>query len=504
MRMTEHSGSDDIPIRMGIVGGGSRCRMLLEMFDRQEFHDFKGVVVGVADVDPKAPGMLKARDMGIITSDPERLMSRQDVDLYVELTGEPSVRERLEHIRVGKYFPAITKLFYDILRVRSKELETEDELEQTYRLLKTMFDSIQEDIMVVDPNYIIVDVNETMIRNSGLPKTEIVGRYCYQVSHRSLTPCQSPDHPCPMKEVLATGRPVSTSHKHFTKEGRRYFEVVHYPIKDKQGRITLVLEMARDISEILNTRIKRTEERLKQDYSRLVMEDKMISLGKLMASTVHEINNPLSGTLNLARLVLANLEESPGDPHILEENREYLRIVCSELDRCSKIVANLLFFSRQQPRELHRVRVEETVERVLAIAQHKIRLQQIEVSRSYAAPEGAEIAFEGGQLDQALMNVIFNALEAMPSGGQLTVSTRLDRDLGEVVISIKDTGHGISKTDMSRIFEPFFSTKGEGKGVGLGLSVVLGIVKAHGGSIDFDSTPGQGTECVMRFPLPKT
>jgi signal transduction histidine kinase len=139
------------------------------------------------------------------------------------------------------------------------------------------------------------------------------------------------------------------------------------------------------------------------------------------------------------------------------------------------------------------------MQRVLAIAHHKIALQQINLKCEYS-PDLPEIKFQAGQLDQSFMNVVFNAVEAMPDGGDLLVKITYDRSKEKIVVSVKDSGYGINKEDMLKIFEPFFSTKGEAKGVGLGLSVVYGIIKAHNGTIDFVSEPGEGTECIIKLP----
>jgi len=490
-------------IRLGIVGGGSRCRMLLEMFERGLFQDFKGKVVAVADLNPHAPGMIKARKMGLITTDYNDLLNHKDVDLVVELTGDHAIRNALEQRlppHQEKKLRSINRLLYELLRVRAKEIEAESELQSTFTFLKTILDGIQENIMVVDTNYRIVDVNASLLRNIGHTKEEVIGKTCYQVSHRNLTPCSSPDHPCPLREVLETGNMARSTHKHYTLEGKKYYEIVIYPIKDGDGKITNVIEMSRDVSEVVNSRVRKTTERLKRDYSRLVMEDKMISLGKMMASVVHEINNPLSGTLNLARLVNSNLKDGIKDQVQLEENLQYLELICSELERSSTIVSHLLSFSRQNAKEEKWVNINEVMDRVLAIANHRIKLQQIELKRSYdeSLPE---IRFQAGQLDQTFMNIVFNAIEAMPDGGGLFICTRMNKEENQALISVKDTGCGISDKDLLKIFEPFFSTKGEAKGVGLGLSVVHGIIKAHGGDTKVKSELGKGTEFVIKLPL---
>ena len=489
--------------RLGIVGGGTRCRTLLEMIESGRFEHFKGSVVAVADIRDDAPGMIKAREMGIATTNNYGLLSRDDIDIIIELTGQQFVRNRMK-----KFFPpgeeeerkTINELLYELVDFQIMLNRTDEQLKDTLKILHTMVNSVDENIMALDKNYRIIDVNETMIKNLDLPKNQILGRYCYQITHGRMKPCEPPDHPCPLKYALETGMPARVSHKHYTKNGHAYHEIAHYPVKDKNGETNIVLEVATDISEIVNTRIQSTEKQLKSDYSRLVMEDKMISLGKLMASVVHEINNPLSGTLNLARLVASNLRDGIENEDQLQENLGYLDLVCSEIDRTSKIVSNLLFFSRPQPKEKVLVSIPEVMDRVLAIANHKINLQMIIASRDYE-PDIPQIRFQAGQMDQMFMNIIFNSIEAMPDGGTLTIRIFTDKKTESAQISIRDNGYGIRKEDMLKVFEPFFSTKGEAKGVGLGLSVVHGIIRAHSGTIEFNSEPGKGTECIIKLPF---
>jgi len=489
-------------IKLGIIGGGTRCKMLLEMFEKNQFKDFNGSIAAVADINADAPGMVKARELGVDTTDTHSLLRRKDIDLVMELTGSDEARRSIElHAPPGsaQKLSSINKLFYDLLRIRSLELKAESDLAKNMKFLQTVVDSVQEDIVIINTSYQIVDVNNAMLRSSGMTRKDIIGKPCYQITHHSLTRCESPDHPCPLQQALETGEPTRASHTHFTQDGTRYYEVAHYPVKDETGAVTRVLEIARDISDVINYKVRDTTERLKQDYSRLVIEDKLIAMGKLMASVVHEINNPLSGTLNLARLVSSNLREGVADKELMEENLRYLDLITSEIDRTSKIVSNLLFFSRQQPKEEIWVNVREAMDRVLTIAGHAMKLQQILLKRDYD-PDLPEIKFQAGHLEQALMNVVFNAIEAMPYGGELHVTLRGEPKEG-VTISVKDTGYGIKDEDMPKIFEPFFSTKGQAKGVGLGLSVVHGIIKAHEGSIHFISESGEGAECIIRLPI---
>jgi len=271
-------------------------------------------------------------------------------------------------------------------------------------------------------------------------------------------------------------------------------------LKDESGNVTQVIEIARDISNELEKRVARQAKELKQDYARLVQEDRMISLGKLMSSVVHEINNPLSGIINLSKLVLRNVEEGATNKESLETMKQHLKLVVSETMRTSKIVSNLLSFSRQARVEVQDIDVNEVIRRVFSIVGHKAKLQDIAVHFNLAETLPT-VKGNFAQLEQSVMNIIFNAVEAMPDGGELNIVTCQDDVDGQnVIVEIQDTGPGISQKNLPYIFEPFFSTKGKAKGVGLGLSVVYGIIQDHQGDITVKSDEGHGVCFTIRLP----
>jgi two-component system NtrC family sensor kinase len=235
-----------------------------------------------------------------------------------------------------------------------------------------------------------------------------------------------------------------------------------------------------------------------RDAQRQVMHmEKMASLGKLSATVAHEINNPLSGVLTYARLVERELDDQPMDEATRAELVRYLQLVQQETTRCSQIVRNLLVFARRSPTAMAIVDVNAIVERSLMLIRHHMEISGIESEATYLVDDPG-IEADAGQLQQALVALFVNAVEAMPGGGRLDVRLRGDAEC--VRIDIADTGTGISADALPLIFEPFFSTKTGESGVGLGLAVVYGIVHRHGGSIEVESTVGEGTTFHVRFP----
>ena len=244
-------------------------------------------------------------------------------------------------------------------------------------------------------------------------------------------------------------------------------------------------------------------EREVADQARILHQDKMMSLGRLAASVVHEINNPLSGILNYLRLMARILARGPLDGGHQEEFGSYLELVEKETDRCSRIVSNLLTFSRKTPPSRELIDFADLVERCLVLSRHKLNLHNIAVSHAVdndLPPTHGDV----NQLHQCIINLIFNAIDAMPDGGTLDLSVGAEPDASGAIIAVEDSGIGIANADRDRIFEPFYTTKDNGYGVGLGLSTVYGIMESHQGSVDVQSAPDRGTTFFLKLPASKT
>jgi two-component system NtrC family sensor kinase len=236
------------------------------------------------------------------------------------------------------------------------------------------------------------------------------------------------------------------------------------------------------------------------DQSSILHQDKMMSLGRLAASVVHEINNPLSGILNYLRLMVHILDRRQLDEEQINKFKDYLELVESETHRCSRIVSSLLNFSRISPPAFEEVQIEEIINRCIILSRHKLELSDIRLE-SDIQPNIPPINGNVNQLQQCMINLIFNAIDAMPAGGILTLAGRHDTDEQLAVITVKDSGNGIAPADLPYIFEPFYTTKNEAFGVGLGLSTVYGIMERHHGTVEVDSRSGQGTVFKLKLPV---
>lgn len=259
---------------------------------------------------------------------------------------------------------------------------------------------------------------------------------------------------------------------------------------ERDGRVCFI----RDLREI------RKLEREVEDQVKILHQDKMMSLGRLAASVVHEINNPLAGVLNYSRLMLRILQKGDLTEEKRQKFQKYLTLVESETGRCSEIISSLLTFSRKSAAEFSAIDIAELLQRSILLSQHKLELSNIRVDSKIASNIPA-IHGDFNQLQQCIINLIFNAIDAMPNGGKLELAGNYDSVTKQVVITVTDTGIGIPQDNIPHIFEPFFTTKEEGYGVGLGLSTLYGIIQRHDGVIDVASKSGEGTTFTLRFPV---
>jgi signal transduction histidine kinase len=227
----------------------------------------------------------------------------------------------------------------------------------------------------------------------------------------------------------------------------------------------------------------------------------MSSLGKLSASVVHEINNPIAGILNLTMLMKRIISEQALSPKDIEQFKLYLNLMETETRRTSRIVSNLLAFSRQSRMEMKRVDINRLIEQTLLINANLLMIAGVKIEKELS-PDLPDLTGSEDQLLQVFMNLVSNAVQAMESkdNGVLTIKTSYSSKPNAILIQIQDMGVGIPEKDMSRLFEPFFTTK-KGKGVGLGLSVAYGIVQEHGGSINVQSKTGEGTTFNVKLPV---
>ncbi len=250
----------------------------------------------------------------------------------------------------------------------------------------------------------------------------------------------------------------------------------------------------------LEDKVEQKTAELRRALSNMVQMEKMASLGKLAASVAHELNNPLAGILAYAKLLRKKIGKESIPEERIKEMQEELAMIADESARCGNIVSNLLLFSRQKVGDFQPQDLRSIIEQSLKLIAHHLTMHNVKCELKM--PEGhTEATCDPQQIEQALIALEINAIEAMPDGGTLIVEMRMKEKKRGVEIKIVDTGIGINKEDMEHIFEPFFTTKKDGKGTGLGLAVVHGIVERHGGRVDVQSESNVGTTFTITLPV---
>jgi PAS domain S-box-containing protein len=368
--------------------------------------------------------------------------------------------------------------------------ETTLELMETYAYQQKLIQSSMDGILGCDAQDRVITFNRSLEQMTGYTQVEVIGT-------RTLSDLFEPDAHTAFRKALENsehGGPGQLALYEtciYTKEKAKVPVQLSATLIQEEGKIEGLVCFFRDLRQL------RRLEREMADQARMLQQDKMISLGRLAASVAHEINNPLSGILNYLRLMARILDREPSDAPALAKFSRYLETAIEETDRCSQIVSHLLTFSRKSAGKKSPLPVNELLQRCAVLSRHRLELADIRLKVD-TDNTPMRVLGDMNQLQQCIINLIFNAIDAMAQGGQLNLSAQVSEGEEQVRICVKDTGCGIPPQDKKKIFEPFYTTKKEGYGVGLGLSTTYGIVHQHGGHIEVESTPGKGSQfCIV-------
>jgi PAS domain S-box-containing protein len=422
-------------------------------------------------IDKIVAGQRRVPTQEIAVFDHSRRATPVEMDLMrVEGDAEPLVMVQLRDITDRKRLERQLEEYREELELKVRERTRE--IEETKQYLENLLENANDVIYTLDSEQRFTYVN-SKVEAWGYRKEDLIGRpYLSLLSkrHRGRR----------LKSTLDIGTKQVYEVEVLTRTGdTRTVMVSVSPLYDSDGGILGVLGIARDMTET------------KKLERQILSSEKLASVGKLAAGVAHEINNPLGGILNC----LYNLRKGNLPP---ARQEEYLASMEDGLRRVQKIVRQLLDFSQQHEPELSRTDINQVIERVLVLTNHTFVTNRI-VLETDLGRNLPDLMVDRHMIEQVLMNLILNAVQAMKGGGVLTIRTRIDEGL--CLIEIKDTGCGIPGSVLPKIFDPFFTTKGEGEGTGLGLSVSLGIVERHGGKILVESEVGKGTTFTLCLPV---
>jgi len=439
-----------------------------------------------------------------VFDDYREVLKQQAPDLLIITSDDPKLRKRLlrtvpPQTRIIDSF--VLRAFRALRMVSGQLGTTQSKLESVELIKEALMANSDISIMQVDEDFNVKEINNAILQRTKMKRKDCLGRPCHWIIHRSIEPCHQWGYKCALMDVLATGQ-VTHSVREDAREdgGSRYFTISWYPLREDERGKKGVLIIWKDVTQSMDRVLARQARNIRENVSQLFHEDRMIALGKLAAAAVHEINNPIQGILTFAKLMGSSLDGDTITPEQLKKFRSYLDLISSESARCGQILRNLLSFARQSSLRKTAFDLRALLDEIVLLVGNRMELQSITFERQIDKTLPA-IYSDRDQIKQALLNLMLNAVEALPSGGLIRVTAGMHKRGRYVTIRVSDTGAGIPKEIQRTIFEPFVTTKEEGKGVGLGLSVVYGIVSQHGGTVEVDSEEGKGATFTLNLPL---
>jgi len=367
----------------------------------------------------------------------------------------------------------------------AKEVERRTaEAEAQRRFTEAIIDTLPVSLYAVDRDYRIVAWNRNReLGGQGIPRGEALGRNIFNVLTRQPRATLERE----FARAFQTGSIERIEQESAAGDGTtKHWLVSKVPMRVGGEEVSHVITVGEDITTRVeaNRAVARTE--------------KLAAVGRLAAGVVHEINNPLATIAACAEALEARvLEGAYGESAEVADLREYLSLIRSEAFRCKTITNGLLDFSRNRAGRHAPVALAEMIEGTARLLRHQRRSRNVEI-RVETADDLAVMSGDEGQLQQAIIILAENAIDAMPQGGTLLLRAR--NEGSGVRIEVCDTGVGIAQENVAKIFDPFFTTKEVGRGTGLGLAVCYGIVAEHGGRINVDSVVGRGTTFTLTLP----
>jgi two-component system, NtrC family, sensor kinase len=347
-------------------------------------------------------------------------------------------------------------------------------LAEERHFLTKIVDSLPLGLYAVDREYRVQAWNRKRESGmQGIARGDALGRTIFEILHRQPAETLKAE----IDRVFGTGELEQFETESRASGKARTYRISKIPMRLHDGDdVTHVITVGEDITE------------WKEALERVAQAEKMAAIGQLAAGVMHEINNPLATISACAESL--TLELGP---------LEYLKFIDAEVERCKRIIDGLLDFSRKRSVAKEPVDLNATIERTLFLLSHHARFKRVRVERDFDAALAMVRANED-QLTQVFMALLLNAADAMEKHTQPSVKVRTRATMGRVAVEIVDNGVGIARSDVGKLFEPFYTTKPPGRGTGLGLSICYGLVSDHGGQLEVESTPGHGS--TFRVVLP--
>jgi two-component system, NtrC family, sensor kinase len=346
------------------------------------------------------------------------------------------------------------------------------------------FDAIVDPLLLLDAAGGVVRANRELARSVGSAIERVAGTHYAALLGAPVA--DGSEIPDPIAATLADGKPRNGEMRY--ERLSTVHEVTTSPLLDERGKVQGVVVTFKDVSP------------RRDQQERFLRAARLADIGQLAAGVAHEINTPLASIALRAESLLKHAE----DPRLLAVDSfknfpRYLKTIDEEIFRCKRIIGSLLDFSRVRKPEVRDSDINALAERAADLVGHQMKLKQVTISLRLD-PTLPRVPADEGQLRQALLALLMNALDATPSGGRVEIETRRE-GTDSIVLTVADTGAGIPRENLGKIFSPFFTTKPVGQGTGLGLAICHGIVSSHGGEIQVESEVDKGTRLSLVLPV---
>ncbi|WP_319466350.1 ATP-binding protein [uncultured Pseudodesulfovibrio sp.] len=472
------------PLNIGVVGAGPGFKVLLDIIYGEAFREFLPEMKLIALSQVEDEGDFKgAVSVPIYSSFEAMFAHHPEINLVVEMTGSlqtlMQIRRSLDATvslmdhREVVFFCGL----HDMALVKGNYM---NHLVHQRTLIQSIIDEIREDIFLLDKRGVLVDLNRTVWQRAGVSRKEFIGKPCWHAARLrdGSVFCNRLDPACPFFKTLQSGAKEETLVTRVNGDGLlQYYRLYSYPIFDIRGNMSHVMVMHRDITA------RTHREKFQQK------RDKFAVIGEMSTYLAHEIRNPLLAVGGFANSLMKSSD-------LKERDREKVQIIVEETKRLDRMLSNMLRFARPSRTAQGAVdicAICRDVAELMAIGYGK-RGYYIKVNVSTVLPM---VMGEADALKQCVVNLVKNAIEAMPEGGEIKLDLALSKS-GDVTVKVIDTGVGMNEHEQDKAFNPFFSTKEDGSG--LGLAMIKKIVEEYGGTVVLTSKVGEGTTVVLRLP----
>lgn len=368
-----------------------------------------------------------------------------------------------------------TRLIHQIKLTNADLVAGRWELLGSRNTLRALFDHLPAALYTIDLDYRLAAINRTRTQRLDQLPQSLVGQLCYQALFNRSEPCPE----CRVRETLASGQTTQRSERRYAGDDVFEWEISSYPIRDDNDQIIQAMLIEQDVTE------RRRLEAI------LTQSEKLAAIGQLAAGVAHEINNPLTAIIANAQILHRELPAN-------SDLQESVDLIARAGARATQVVRNLLDFARKEEYHLGVTDLNETLERALELVQHEILARGIRLEFN-PDPNLAPILASQDHLQSVWLNLLLNAIDSLDkTPAEIRIKTL--RVGNEIHVQVSDNGKGIPSDRLTRIFEPFYTTKAAGRGTGLGLSVSHRIIRQHGGRIGVESQVGQGSTFTIVLP----